>query len=177
MSTVPTPLDWIAADGTFITAAIGQAGVGDVLDWLLNPPTAQIRRTTAQSIPNGTPTLITCDTEDVDNDAMHTASGSKLTIQTAGVYLISGCLPYDVNATGYREVRVTKNTVSFVSGARAMIAAAPTVATVVAIPAVEHACIVGDFIEMSGVQTSGGALNTSAANGVFPVLRAQWIRP
>jgi hypothetical protein len=177
MGTVPTPLDWIAADGTFITAAIGQAGVGDVLDFLLNPPAAQVRRTTAQSIPNGTPTLITFDTEDVDTDGLHTASGSKLTIATPGTYLVSASIPYDVNVTGYREARITKNTVSFVPGTRAMIAAAPTVSTVVHITALEIPLIAGDFLELSGVQTSGGALNTSAANGAFPILRASWVRP
>jgi hypothetical protein len=176
---VPTPLDWIANDGNFATAAMLEAGVGDPLSFLLDPPGAQVRRTTAQSIPNVTPTVIAFDSEDFDNDTIHSTvtNTSRLTIVTAGRYLISGIIPYDLNGTGYREARVTKNTVSFINGLRAMIPASGAVATVVALPALETPLIAGDFLELSAVQSSGGSLSTSATNGVFPVLRARWIGP
>jgi hypothetical protein len=179
MGTVPTPLDWIAADGTFITAAIGQAGVGDVLDFLLNPPGAQVRRSTAQSIVNsGSGSAIAFDTEDSDTDAMHSVNGTRLTCNTPGTYLISGMVPFDPNGTGSRDARIVKNATGVaIPGGRTILIPSGSVSITVPLAAIELPMIAGDFVELIAFQSSGGALNTTAANGVFPFFRASWVRP
>lgn len=177
MATVPTPLDWIANAGVYATAAMLEAGVGDPLTFLMNPPGATVHRGAAQSIPNNTPTAIAFDTEDIDIDAMHSASGTRLTINTPGTYFVSGMIPYDPNATGQREARLVKNgTGSAVPGARTIIPASGSFTVTAVLPSIELPLIVGDFLELVANQTSGGALNTTAANGVFPVLCARWVR-
>src|SRR5690242_2498740 len=111
MGSVPTPLDWVANAGNFATAAMLQAGVGDPLTFLLNPPAAQARRTTAQSIPNNTPTVMLFDTEDFDTDTMHSTSvsTSRLTCNTAGTYKVEAYIPFDGATAGIRDARITKN--------------------------------------------------------------------
>src|SRR3954463_13444130 len=111
MGVVPTPLDWIANAGNFASASMLEAGVGDPLTFLLDPPAAQVRRTTAQTIVTGTPTAIAFDAEDADTDAMHStvSNTSRLTCLTAGRYAVSGCIPYDTGTTGSREARIVKN--------------------------------------------------------------------
>ncbi len=180
MGTVPTPLDWIAADGTFITAAIGQAGVGDVLDFLLDPPGAQVRRTTAQSIPVSTQTPIQFDAEDSDNDAMHNTGSntSRLTCNTPGRYLVAGAIPYDGGTTGNREARIVKNgSGSGVAGGRVLIAAPGGGALVMVTPTIEVAMIAGDFLELAAFHSNAASLTTTAINSLFPIFRARWIGP
>jgi hypothetical protein len=180
MGTVPTPLDWIAADGTFITAAIGQAGVGDPLDFLLDPPGAQVRRTTAQSIPNSTPTAIQFDAEDSDNDGMHSTvtNTSRLTCVTPGRFLVFGSIPYDTGTTGTREARIVKNgSGTSVSGGRFLISAPGGASMVALVGPIEVALIAGDFLELFANQSNGTSLTTTAINGIFPLFRARWCGP
>jgi hypothetical protein len=180
MGTVPTPLDWAGIAGNLATAAMLQAGVGDVLNFLLNPPGCQVRRTTVQSIPNTTPTAVSFDAEDLDNDTMHdpASNPTRITCNTPGRYLISGIYGCDPNATGQRELRIVKNaTGTSISGARVITKPDGTIGSVVVSPTMEVSLVAGDFLEMYIVQTSGGALNTTAINGVFPILRARWVGP
>jgi hypothetical protein len=175
MGSVPTPLDWVANAGNFATATMLQDGVGTPLDFLLDPPGAQVRRTTAQAISaGGSGTAIIFDTEDSDNDTMHATNGTKLFCNTPGRFLVSGSIPYDTATSGAREIRLTKNGASLVPGGRIAIPATASVASVV-LPATEVALAVGDFLEL--VAFSGTAVNTLATNGLFPVFRARWIGP
>jgi hypothetical protein len=155
-----------------------QAGVGDVLNFLLNPPGCQVRRTTAQSIPNNTVTAISFDTEDFDSDTMHdpASNPTRLTCQTPGRYLAVGSIPYDTGTTGNREARLAKNG-SDISGGRALIAAPGGAALLIVTPVIEVSLVAGDFLELRALQTNGGALTTTAVNSVFPMFRARWVGP
>jgi hypothetical protein len=180
MGTVPTPLDWIANDGQLATATMLEAGVGDVLSFLLDPPGAQVRRTTAQSIPNNTPTAIQFDAEDSDNDAMHSTvtNTSRLTCNTPGRYLCAGAIPYDAGTTGNRECRVAKNGVSTgVAGGRNIIPAPGGGGLLVVSPVIEVPLLAGDYVELYAVQSNGTSLTTTAINAVFPLFRARWCGP
>jgi hypothetical protein len=76
----------------------------------LNFPMCIVTRSTAQTgIATSVPTAITFDTEVVDNSAMFTASGTTITIQKAGVYLITGYCAIESNATGYRRLLIEQN--------------------------------------------------------------------
>jgi hypothetical protein len=178
MATVPTVYDWIAHDGLFATAADLEAGVGDVLSFLMNPPECQVRRGTAQSIPNSTVTAIAFDTEDIDNDGMHStvSSTTRLTIQTTGRYQISGVVAYDVGATGGREARIVRNgSAVAVNGARVINDAPSSGGAEVVVPALQVSLTAGDYLELMAFQSNGGALNTVAINGIYCTLRARWI--
>jgi hypothetical protein len=58
VATIPVPRTWVPNE--FVTDVImnGSTGIRDALNFLLSPPTVQVRRTTAQSIPNTTATAI-----------------------------------------------------------------------------------------------------------------------
>lgn len=178
MATVPTVYDWIAHDGLFATAADLEAGVGDPLSFLMNPPECQVRRGTVQSIPNSTVTAIAFDTEDIDNDGMHStvSSTTRLTIATTGRYQISGVIPYDVGAVGGRECRIVRNGSSVaINGARTLDDAPSSGSISVVVPAIQVSLTAGDFLELMAFQSQGAALNTIAVNGIYPILRARWI--
>lgn len=51
----------------------------------------RVGRAATQSIPNTTNTLVAFDTEDFDTNGMHstTVNNSRITIQTAGIYVVS----------------------------------------------------------------------------------------
>lgn len=75
--------------GSVLTAA--QLNVaGTAVNNLVVPPLCVVRRVAAQSIADNTVTLISFDTEDVDTDGMFTPTSTDITIQTAGVYVLSG---------------------------------------------------------------------------------------
>lgn len=173
MGTVPTPLDWIAEDGNFATAIMLEAGVGDPLTFLLDPPGAQVRRSTPQAIGAGTNPAIAFDLEDFDNDTMHStvSNTGRLTCFTAGRYLVSGVIPYDAATNGTREARLVKNGAALIAGGRVIETSATGLAMV--LPAIEVPMIVGDYVELqAGAST---AVSTTATNGLFPFFRARWV--
>lgn len=181
MGTVPTPYDWIANAGAYATAAALEAGVGDPLTFLLNPPGAQAYRSTAVAVAAATATPIPLTVEDFDNDAgggasdtMHAVNSSQLVAKWAGRYLVSGQIPYDAAASGVREVRLTKNGATLVPGGR-NVQPATAAAISVVLPAIEVSLAVNDYLEL--VAFSATAVNTTAANGLFPILRARWVGP
>jgi len=181
MGTVPTVYDWIAHDGLFATASDLEAGVGDVLSFLLNPPGAQCRRSVAQNLSNGVPTALPLDTEDFDTDNMHSTvtNPTRLTCNTPGQYLVSATVAYDPNATGQREIRIAKNgSTTGINGGRVIIAnGGASIGVGLATMAIEVPLLAGDYLELVANQTSGGIIATSAINAIFPTLRARWVAP
>jgi hypothetical protein len=181
MATIPVPRTWVNGEFETDTIMNGSTGIRDAMNFLLSPPVCQVRRTTGQSIPSATPTPIAFDAEDEDNDGIHSlvTNTSRLTIVTPGWYNVSGMVPYSANGTGGRECRIVKNgVVNGVLGGR-VLGPIPSgsIDTCVPIHAIEVQCVAGDFLELYAVQTTGGALTTTATNSIFPILRAAWVRP
>lgn len=73
------------------------------------PPMCKVRRDATQAIANNTQRLVYWDTEDVDTDSMFTASSLEITINTAGVYLVTACIGFAVNFTSTRGVQIVVN--------------------------------------------------------------------
>ncbi|MEE1838082.1 hypothetical protein [Streptomyces sp. SP17KL33] len=170
------------APGNYLTGALWNANIKAMGDFLLGGSGNGVPRfrgyaQTAQSIPDGAWTALTIDTEAFDSDGGHstTTNTSRYTVQVPGVYLITGTASFAGNATGNRAVRlgVNGNGVigSFVKTLAATVAHSSGVATVAQVQ-----CVAGDYIEVFGYQSSGGALMTSVtALDVAPALSAQWI--
>lgn len=82
----------------------------DRAEYLGELPTCIVTRSVALTgIVTATPTAITFDTEEIDNDEMFIASSTTITIKTAGNYLVSGYCAIESNATGYRRLLIEKN--------------------------------------------------------------------
>jgi hypothetical protein len=120
---------------------------------------AYVVKTTSQTLSNDTQTLISFDNEVSDTDGYHdnTTNNNRLTVPAGlgGVYAVTGTINFDPSATGVRYVIVRKNGNIFFyavlnnagGGAETMFQ------TTQIIP-----LAAGDYVELMGIQTSGGNL-------------------
>ncbi len=124
---------------------------------------AILRETSAQSIANNAAAAVTFSIEDWDPAAGHSGSGNTWTVPALadGFYLITVSGTVVSNAAGRVELRIR------VSGSDIAQAAQPNSAT--SAPHMGLSTVVqlvaGDTVSMILFQNSGGALNTSVANG------------
>jgi DNA-binding beta-propeller fold protein YncE len=119
---------------------------------------ARVIKTTTQTLANNVEVAITFDNEIYDTDGYHdnTTNNTRCTVPTGlgGIYLVTGYITYDSNATGARYVVLTKN-----GGidAYSVIDASGSGETMFVTSQI-IALAAGDFIELKGIQTSGGNL-------------------
>lgn len=152
--------------GFLTLAAIGMAQdiTGDTLT-LAAQPAAHVYSTTAQAIPNSTATLIDFDSAAFNVGGMFNAgvSTQRLTVQTggAGLYFCkSEAVIQNGPAAGRRTVQIRKNDVYFATGKQ--LSGDATYTTSVAASGIVQLAV-GDYINMTVQQVSGGTLNTGAA--------------
>ncbi len=147
------------ATGTVAPAAWGDQ-VRDNLEFLIDPPAVSLSGA-ATSATNGTIVTLTCNTENFDNDAMHSTvtNPTRITAQTAGRYDVTAVVRYDFTAGGggrllqffvngttqYNVAQVGSTTVAsrdtIISGGRKIVLNA------------------GDYVELRARQDSGGTIN------------------
>lgn len=128
------------------------------------PPMVIVRRAAAQSIPTTTVTSISFDTEDVDTNAMFTATSTNITIQTSGVYLLAGTVQVTSNITGVRDAGFQKNGTTINSAAGAFAANMQAVNggdSVLTLSGIAN-LVATDIITLYIYQTSGGSLNITS---------------
>mgnify|MGYP001582717897 FL=1 len=129
------------------------------------PATAcRIRRTTNQSILNGTETAISFDVEDFDqgNMADLVAQPTRITIATAGIYMVGGWNAWAASTAGDRAIRIMKNGEAQPDAIVMQDSPAPLGAGVEPTRVLNTIWkfAAGDYIELFIVQSSGGALNS-----------------
>ena len=152
-----------------IGAAAWNADIVENIKFLANPPKCQVYKAANQSINNTTETPITFGNENWDTDTCHdnATNTSRLTCNTAGTYLVIARLTWANNATGYRLLRLFKNGVlgTLLDGDYLPSVSANTESTNLCV--VETSLVVGDYVEMWGTQSSGGALNAKGSTDGF----------
>lgn len=138
---------------------------------LIVPPMVRVVGTAAQSLGNGTATALTFHAAQINTDGMWT-SGSVVTIQTDGVYHVTGNIRFQASATGSRVARLAVGTATpFASQA------------VDTSTSINHELNVsglwplsaGDELVLIGFQSSGGALNSLNVLQYAPMLSAAWV--
>jgi len=79
---------------------------------LLAPPTVKAKQSVVQEIPNSTITVLDWGAEDWDTDTMHdnSTNNSRLTVNTAGKYLVTLNVIWESNNTGARQLLIFQNT-------------------------------------------------------------------
>jgi hypothetical protein len=174
------------APGNYETAALWNAQVGGIMQWLVGSGSNGLPmffgyQATAQSVASGTGgAVITIDTEIIDTDGGHSTvtNTSRYTCQVAGYYLIWGNVTWTTNATEERITWYTKNGTTIVGGASVQ-ANPVTSGHVSVIPGnlLVVPLAVGDYVEMMGAQVSGGALTTQCdtTGGKNSSLLCLWI--
>jgi hypothetical protein len=140
-----------------------------------NEPLLRISQTTTQTLTTGVWTSITMDASVTDPTAMHSTvtNNSRATAVTAGWYWAAGGVAFAANATGTRGARFAVNG-TVVQGSAQF--GPPTAAGSLAIAAVSMPLFlnVGDYVEIQGVQNSGGNLATLMATDLDSTLSLTW---
>jgi len=136
-----------------------------------DPPRARLRNTGQQSIPSGAMTWATFDTTDALVGL--TLAGSVLTVQTAGVYLVTGYFGF--SGSSYGTVRAIDVRISGASQASQSVGATPTAAGTHLSVVLEVALAVGQSIGLTVYQDSGGALAAEASAARQAKLTARWV--
>ena len=125
-----------------------------------------IYKTATQSIPNITGTTVTFDSEYLDTDGYHSTSTNtgRITIPTgkAGKFLVTGNLQFANNISAQIVVSINKNGAGIVSAqypqSSVNVSGGFTTLSVNGIVS----CAVGDYIEMTAYQASGGNSDVAA---------------
>jgi hypothetical protein len=146
------------ATGTVAPATWGDQ-IRDNCEFLVDVPACSVFSTTNPSITHDTPTILAANSENYDNDAMHSTvtNNSRITCQTAGRYLLTAVLVYAANNSGNRGFNFVVNGTTTLnmtlwpasssgalttnqSGCRSLVMAA------------------GDYVEVEAYQSSGVGL-------------------
>jgi hypothetical protein len=171
------PVEMTAVAGAILTAAEWNTNVRDGINFFLTPPLTILAQAITAGIfgISGSWATMIWDAEIIDRDGMHsmTTNASRLTAQTAGYYDVQGVITYVSNATGARGVRLQINGSNSQGRASACQAAnglwhGQPIASVVFLN-------IGDYLEMQGVQVSGGSLNASLLSDGSPFITCRWI--
>lgn len=155
MVNIPVQKQWHVGD--VVTAADLNSNFRDGFDLLLeNRPlviaTEQFGGTTHA---NGVWTTTNLDTQEHDSDGAY-SGGTTITIQTTGLYVVSGCVSFLSNANGDRLVRFERNGTPLV-GAASLKSPGGSCSPVLTRL---HPFQSGDALTMQGYQNSGVNLGT-----------------
>ncbi|HEY6021598.1 MAG TPA: hypothetical protein VIY48_17545 [Candidatus Paceibacterota bacterium] len=172
MATVPAEITWVS--GQVVTAAQLNTNLRDAVNFLINKPTCQVRQTVSQNLTTGSAAAIAFDTEDVDNDNMHstTTNTTRLTAVTSGRYHVGGgyCA---ASTTGRKEVWVRING-GDVNGTESGVPGGSAVATGPALRGVSIFLNAGNYTELWVFQDSGGTIATSVSGAQQASFFALW---
>lgn len=168
-----TPITKSTGDG--LTAADWNTYVRDNAEFLYAPPRVDAYHSTDQSIANASDTFLAFDSERYDTDTMHSTvtNNSRVTVNTAGLYVVSAGVEFASNSTGSRQI------VLVVNGSQSIaVTNTPSGATLGVVRlnvATTWVAAAGDYFQAQVYQDSGGALNALGVQPRAPFLRAAWV--
>ena len=174
MANLPVP-----SPRTFAPGEVEAAGYldsqRDALIFLLNKPIGTFSQNAVQSIANTTWTAISLDLTTVDSYGGHSnvTNNTRYTAIVAGWYLCCGTVSFAVSATGNRGAALAVNGTRVMGGGAfggSIASNSPTLTT----PARLLFLNAGDYVEVHGYQTSGGALNTASSSDLDSGLTVTW---
>lgn len=135
-------------------------------------PACQLTHGPVLSIPDTTETALAFNTEVVDTTNMHstTTNNSRITIATAGIYLVTANVEWDGNTTGARRLTLRLGG----SGPLATVRQGATA------DLAQHVSMIatlgaGDYIEAVVAQSSGGARNILPTVSSSPTFAAAFL--
>lgn len=131
------------------------------MEKIANVPRIRALASSAQTIPNNAFTAVNFGVEVYKLNVTHgtVTNNHQFTVAVAGIYLLTGGLYFDTNATGSRAVKFQKNGVD-IQGSGANTGAWASVQTSVIARPTEVDAAVSDVITMMCYQAAGGSLGT-----------------
>lgn len=154
MSIPPKP-----AFGGGVLSTSTASALADLAYYGVYPPGAVARRQTNQSIASGAATAVSFDAELFDNSNMFTPTSTDINIVDTGLYDAKGWVDLDANTTGIRQLEIFQNGSSVWKDARSAQSALTGRMSIAGL----LVCTAGDVIQFWVYQSSGGALNVTAA--------------
>lgn len=182
-TTLETEINGALADANLSAAAaialskLADAGVAtgnlmrfDGTDWAkFQPPGCRANRTTTQSISNNASTAVQLNAADShDTGALHDTStnNTRITVATAGIYLIQGQIDWAASTIGRRGSLIRLNGATELAKQNLSADADDPVVQVVTL----YSLAASDYVELLAYQNSGGSLNLDTAH-----LSVQWV--
>jgi hypothetical protein len=164
-------------NGTIGSADLGAASVAPAN--LATIPTARVRRTTGQSIPDNTPTPINFTTETWKTvSIMHSniVANSRLTAPIDGVYLITASVLWQGSNVGRRTLFLEVNGTKAVAGQGET---PPDSNQFTQSATTAYKLSAGDFVRVEVSQNRGSPLSidTVSANELSPEFSMTWLGP
>ena len=104
---------------------------------------------------------------DTDNIHGNGLSNSRLTCRTSGIYIISGCVQFDANATGRRTVNIRLNGQNALCSQHTMAVIDAGIGTTLNVQCLQY-LNEGDYVELVVKQSSGGILNIASKHDYSP---------
>lgn len=159
--------------GDVFTEAMWDDYIKTNVNNLIVPPSCRVYKAAAQSLTSGSDTAIQFDSERWDTDSMHdtVTNNTRITIQTAGIYVVTGHAVFAANATGVRALYIRLNGSTRI--AQQALSSASAGDTALSVTTV-YEFSAADYVELMAVQTSGGALNVTAVGNYTPEFGAMW---
>lgn len=141
-----------------------------------SPPACRVYHNTTQSISNGVVTPLAFNSERYDTDTMHdtVTNNTRITINTAGLYLITGNIVF-VTDTDYLRRAVLINLGATTIAQQET--STPSNANEFLSIATVYKCAVNDILTLNVFQTntSANANNVSAVSNLSPEFTATWL--
>lgn len=158
------------------SATAGAKFTASGLAYLLNPPICQVRNVAGQTFTTAITAALTWDTEDIDNDNMHSPSvnPTRITAVTAGRYQLSGKVGWATNAANIRAADWAINGSQVIGGSTDVVAVGGF-STRMALCVITVFLNVGDYVELQCFQNSGGNLTTATAANEQPVVTVRMV--
>lgn len=174
MSPIPFTPPHTITTGELVTVSTMNLEWGGNASFLANPPACRVYHNATISIPNATLTALTFNSERYDTDTMHNTvtANSRITFNTAGLYVVSATGEYAANGTGDRRIHIRLNTGNYI--AWQVIPAFAGLGSGFACTTV-YKFAAGDYVEAFAYQTSGAALNMQQFANYSPEFAATWI--
>lgn len=150
--------------GELVTPTTMNNEWGGNVSFLANPPACRVYNNAAQSVASATFTALAFNSERFDTDNMHdtVTNNSRITINTAGLYVVTGHVEWAANTTseriveflvnGTNEVAVQRQSANTTGGAHLF-----SITTMLKLAAT-------DYIQLRVYQATGGALNVQPSN-------------
>lgn len=163
------------ATGHLVTAADWNQDVVANISFLANPPACRVYNSTNQAT-SGTSAALTFNSERFDTDSMHSTSSntSRITFNTAGLYVVSFTCAWGNSATGGRELSIALNGTTSIAmdeaSAAGMVGSefSQSLTTMYKFAA-------NDYVEVLARQSSGGSLDIVVAGNRSPEFSAVWV--
>lgn len=164
-------------DGIVDASMLGR--LGDVIAFLRQPPIAELRQTSAQTLTTGVYADVLFDVEDLDTDVTgnggHSTSvnTARYTARYPGWYQVGGGVGFASSATLSRACRWAVNGVA-VNGTQVFLPSSSTVAEFAA--RTKHVYLdIGDYVTLQAWQNSGGNLNTNIGASDQSSASIRWV--